>query len=87
MGGVRTKCCRERCSGCQEWLLDQLLEQRWPGKVRRGGALELFLDRGSLAIVKRVRKRTKCARVPEQMFDDENRRVDTVGPGPLQRMA
>jgi len=40
--------------------LDQLLEQRWPGKVRRGGALELFLERGSLAIVKRVRKARTC---------------------------
>jgi len=40
--------------------LDQLLEQRWPGKVRGGGALELFLERGSLAIVKRVRKARTC---------------------------
>jgi len=38
---VRARCCGERCSGCREWRLDELLEQRWPGKVGRGLALEL----------------------------------------------
>src|SRR5215217_4334327 len=40
-GDVRAKCCGQQCSGCQEWRLDELLEQRWPGKVRRGLALKL----------------------------------------------